>query len=414
MSSLGTLIPNPSGLFNTTVKRSNLALSIALPLSLYLLGRTLHTATTSRNPIRILRSPRQTQQQTNPSELPYPPDALTGARDISTPHGSLRAYEWGPREGRKVLFIHGISTPCIAFASLASLLVERGCRVLLFDLAGRGYSDAPDPEIVRQDLGFWCAQIFAVLASSEMSWMGNGERFSIVGYSMGGGIGAGFTSFFPEMVESLILVAPGGLLRRTRIAASSKLLYSGLLPDRLVEVFVRRRLQNNTPPPPASSSDEHDKNSPPDAAVSELPAHPALTPDSTAPIFPERPGLRVADAVDWQLRSHPGFLPSFISSIRHAPVSDEHERWSAIGSRCEARRRGELPGLDEGKVLILLGSSDSVIVADEIEEDATAALGKDNVLVRRLEGGHDVPIVNARGCCEEIVKFWAGEVGAMV
>ena len=45
---------------------------------------------------------------------------------------------------------------------MAKLLVERGCRVILFDLFGRGYSDAPDPEMYRQDIGLWSSQILLV------------------------------------------------------------------------------------------------------------------------------------------------------------------------------------------------------------------------------------------------------------
>ena len=47
-------------------------------------------------------------------DLPYPPDVLPGARDVTSPYGTMRVYEWGPEEGRKVLLVHGITTPCIA------------------------------------------------------------------------------------------------------------------------------------------------------------------------------------------------------------------------------------------------------------------------------------------------------------
>jgi len=46
--------------------------------------------------------------------LPYPPDAYPGARDVVSPYGSLRVYEWGPEDGRKVFLVHGIANPCIA------------------------------------------------------------------------------------------------------------------------------------------------------------------------------------------------------------------------------------------------------------------------------------------------------------
>jgi hypothetical protein len=64
--------------------------------------------------------------------LPYPPNALPGARDVESPYGTFRVYEWGPEGGPRVLLIHGISTPSVALGPLASKLVEKGCRVMLF------------------------------------------------------------------------------------------------------------------------------------------------------------------------------------------------------------------------------------------------------------------------------------------
>jgi hypothetical protein len=87
-------------------------------------------------PCRIIDSPlpliRKTLTREQQEKLPYPPDALEGARDVATPFGSIRVYEWGPQEGKKVLLVHGISTPCIALGGLAEELVQGGCRVMLF------------------------------------------------------------------------------------------------------------------------------------------------------------------------------------------------------------------------------------------------------------------------------------------
>lgn len=85
---------------------------------------------------RIIPSPAVTKlPKLSPEEvadLPYPPDALPGARDVKSPYGTVRVYEWGPEDGDKILLIHGISTPGIALAELAHKLVRRGCRVMMF------------------------------------------------------------------------------------------------------------------------------------------------------------------------------------------------------------------------------------------------------------------------------------------
>jgi hypothetical protein len=86
----------------------------------------------------VLVSPRSTVlpgiSESENRQLPLPTDVLPGARDVASPYGSIRVYEWGPEDGPKVLMVHGITTPCIALGGLAHALVDRGCRVMLFDL----------------------------------------------------------------------------------------------------------------------------------------------------------------------------------------------------------------------------------------------------------------------------------------
>jgi hypothetical protein len=97
---------------------------------------TVSSALRSSKPKPIV-SPKEAVQRLSAEDLtklPYPLDALPGARDVDSPWGSVRVYEWGPEDGEKVLLIHGISTPSIALADLAHKLVGRGCRVMLFGM----------------------------------------------------------------------------------------------------------------------------------------------------------------------------------------------------------------------------------------------------------------------------------------
>jgi hypothetical protein len=65
-------------------------------------------------------------------DLFYRPGELHGARNVETPYGTCRAYEFGDETGLKVLLIHGISTPCISLRGVAIGLARKGCRVLLY------------------------------------------------------------------------------------------------------------------------------------------------------------------------------------------------------------------------------------------------------------------------------------------
>jgi pimeloyl-ACP methyl ester carboxylesterase len=82
------------------------------------------------------------------------------------------------------------------------------------------------------------------VTSSPLSWIGGLDGgFSIVGYSLGGGIAAAFTGYFPNMVKSLVLLAPAGVIRSKHMSSRSRFLYStGILPESVLQWVVRRRL----------------------------------------------------------------------------------------------------------------------------------------------------------------------------
>lgn len=85
---------------------------------------------------QVIRSPRDTFipfiALKDHSTLAYPPNALPGARDVSTTYGTMRVYEWGPANGEKVLLIHGDTTPAPVMKPIATGLVDMGRRVMVF------------------------------------------------------------------------------------------------------------------------------------------------------------------------------------------------------------------------------------------------------------------------------------------
>lgn len=107
-------------------------------------------------------------------------------------------------------------------------------------------------------------------------------------------------------------------------------------------------------------------------------------------LLPRNPYSTVGAVVDWQIKHHKGFVPAFISSIRHAPVHDEHARWNVLGQSIK-NKSGKLT-----KVHIVLGETDPIIVKDEIIKDATECLGSGNVEFEVVGGaGHEVAIERA-------------------
>ncbi|KAI0020980.1 alpha/beta-hydrolase [Xylariomycetidae sp. FL0641] len=351
--------------------------------------------------------------------LPYPPDALPGGRDVDTPYGSIRVFEWGPADGARVLFIPGISTPVVALGDLGHDLADRGYRVMLFDLFGRGYSDAPGD--LPYDARLYVSQLLLVLASSPLPWTA-APGFHLVGYSLGGGLGVAFARYLPRAVRSLTLVAGGGLVRRRHVGWRSWLYYSsGLLPEALVRWLVRRRIR-----PSAAAAGGGEAPTLRDGAAR---ATDIMTAEATREVSGDgdanggkgfnstmlskrRPGVTVASVVRWQIDNHPGFLPAFMSSFRCSPIYAPQGDWNVLRDILEAKRDCQAngistPGLDHGKVHFVLGKDDAVIVKDEIIEDATAVLGRDGVEFTVLPGGHELPMNSSTIVAHAMEQFWS-------
>ncbi|KAJ5895050.1 hypothetical protein N7495_006741 [Penicillium taxi] len=360
--------------------------------------------------VKVLPSPRErllqglTEEKNR--ELPLPLDALPGARDVASPYGSIRVYEWGREDGPKVLLVHGITTPCIALGGLAHALVDRGCRVMLFDLFGRGYSDCPAD--LPQDSRLFATQIMLALVSSPISWTGaQSGKFSLVGYSLGGGISAAFASYFPQLLSALFLLAPAGLIRESQITFQSRLLYTaGIIPDSILGYIAGRRLEAGPLMKPKPKNEKISAS----AALSE--EFPSQNGADVQILSREYPDINSISTVTWQVKNHPGFVHAFMSSMRHGPLLAERQSstWAQLGEYLSAQslspdnKTEKVPGLPADKVHILCGNNDAIIIKDELVSDATAVLGG-NAVFKFFEAGHEFPSTKYEDIAQYIFKF---------
>ncbi len=130
----------------------------------------------------------------------------------------------------------------------------------------------------------------------------------------------------------------------------------------------------------------------------------------------EKAVTEVMDAVKWQVDHNLGFVRSFISSARFGPTSGQHESWREIGMRLDEQRErpddGEAQrnGFKGGKVLVLMGNKDAIILRNEVEPDIKRALGRQNVKMTIFEAGHDLPVHMSGKVTEAIWDTWK-EVG---
>ncbi|KAJ6187397.1 hypothetical protein N7519_002305 [Penicillium mononematosum] len=380
-----------SGAFSNNQTHLQLLAVTGASFTLGLLARSVFPRNESSQ--TVLVSPRSTVlpgiSESERRKLPLPPDVFPGARDVASPYGSMRVYEWGPEDGPKVLFVHGITTPCISLGGVAHALVDRGCRVMLFDLFGRGYSDCPAD--LPQDDRLFSTQILLALTSSPISWTGaESGKFCLTGYSLGGGIAAAFASYFPQLLSSLVLLAPSGLLRDSQISFQSRLLYSkGLMPENILAYLVTRRLKAG---PLTRPKPKNKKLNAADVLSEELPSQRAAATQVLSRAYPH---INIPSTVEWQVNNHPGFVHAFMSSMRFGPILRERQwnTWTRLGEYLTAKNgipNSENEELADNKVHILCGNNDSIIVRSELVPDATAALGG-NVVFKFYEAGHEFP-----------------------
>ncbi len=107
-------------------------------------------------------------------------------------------------QGDTILFIHGLSTNSYSFFTLYPLLLNKGYRIIAIDLLGYGKSDKPD-------LNYTIFSHRDVLATFMKSL--KIKKVNLVGHSMGSAIGMLLSLKYKNLVNKLILLAPGGLNR---------------------------------------------------------------------------------------------------------------------------------------------------------------------------------------------------------
>ncbi|KAF9381136.1 hypothetical protein CPC16_009987 [Podila verticillata] len=77
------------------------------------------------------------------SKSAYPEDYYPGGDYADLTFGETHYFLFGPEDGKKVVFVHGLSTPASVWSKVARHMANSGCRVLLYDLYSRGYSVGP-------------------------------------------------------------------------------------------------------------------------------------------------------------------------------------------------------------------------------------------------------------------------------
>ena len=109
-------------------------------------------------------------------------------------------------QGEVVVFLHGSGPGASGHSNFKGnypFLVAAGYRCIVPDHIGYGFSDKPDD--VDHPLSFFVECIKQTLDCAGV------DQCTLVGNSLGGAVAFGLALDYPELVQKLILMAPGGL-----------------------------------------------------------------------------------------------------------------------------------------------------------------------------------------------------------
>ena len=262
------------------------------------------------------------------------------------------------------------------------------------DLWGRGYSDTPLG--VPHDSRLFGVQIFFATASSSVSWTGaESGGFSIVAFSLGGGIAMAFAADFYNLVNSIILLAPGGIIRRLPSDYQTVFFrYPSLLPSSYLRRLVGKALGLKFSPSAVGYICPDDQSH----VASEIAQEAEMVGEKTLDI----PGI-----LQWQFNNHQGFIHSFISTVQHGPIQYQHADWARVCSIIKGDTAGTPPSshhskLFNSKILVVLGDADSIILAEEVCTDLMFIIGDSkHVEFKVVAGNHGFPVPN----CDEVANL---------
>jgi len=250
-------------------------------------------------------------------------------------------------------------------------------------------------------------QILFAAASSTLSWTGaSSSGFSIVAFSLGGGITMSFIAHFPYLINSIILLAPVGILRY--LPAEYKhpyFRYSRLVPFKYLKRLVGQLLGVSL----SSSGIDHTSYNDDDQTGPEIVQEAKTI---------EKGVLDVPAIVQWQFDNHKGFVHSFIDKIKHGPLMHQHSDWKKAcnfikGDKLQTTPSSQSSKLFNSKILVIFGDDDSVVVEKEVSEDLLEMIGgPEHVDFKTVPGGHGFPVSSSDEVIELIADFWGLHVNS--
>lgn len=282
---------------------------------------------------------------------------LPSAKYINTPKGNAAYYELLPSSARtssqtpdRVLLIHGIQTPALGMFPLARALHTSfpTTHFVLLDNWGHGLSDTP---VLPFEPSLFLELIDALL--DRLGW----PTVHLIGFSFGGALAVRYTASRTKRVQSLVLVAPAGLIPLSGFSLTEKAHLRGGGDEAAARDWILEWLGGLSVP-----ADWKER-----VAKGEI----------------------VSEAVrSWQMRENPGHTAAVVAVFRDGGVMDSDEVFAATA-------KTGVP------IVAVLGETDDVVSQEQLNK-----LGFGNVAVVP-DAGHEVVRKRVPEVAKHVSDFWA-------
>ncbi|EUC47994.1 hypothetical protein COCMIDRAFT_88587 [Bipolaris oryzae ATCC 44560] len=228
---------------------------------------------------------------------------------------------------KRVLFIHGVQTPALGMLPLARKLHASfpSAHFVLIDLWGHGLSDTP---VASHEAGLFHGLIDALL--DHLEW----PSAHLVGFSFGASLTVGYVASRASRVQSYVLIAPAGLVKRSSFTAAEQKYFQHDCDEDAARQWVTAWLEGGELIVPLDWKERVAR------------------------------GEVVAEAVrEWQTCNHPGHTASVVAIVRDGGVMDNHESFEkAVATGVPST--------------VVLGEKDGLCTEQELRD-----FGFDNVFV---------------------------------
>ena len=199
--------------------------------------------------------------------------------------GLTRYLSFGKNEQPTIILIHSFNGFLESWNPNIKPLVDAGYRVIAYDLWGRGLSSRPRTELTLAVFRDQLHQLMLFL---------NIKKAHLIGASFGSVIASDYALKHPENVISLSLLGPAGWPQDND--NTTALLNTPIIPDAIFHYFGKE----------------------------------ILKPKVEDYLYFRQDNQWVIDYWD-NFSQHPGFSRSLLSTLRHSPVRDYTEGWTALG-----------------------------------------------------------------------------------